>query len=345
MRLEGRCASMLRLLARVPRSSSPQVSALRPSLQLNALARECVARIRAEAAQLRVEVASAGAEGTCIDCGVRAAGGLIAGRQLAETCLAHLGRVRVLPSSRAPGTNVAIAVETDQPIAACLASQYAGWELTATDFFAMGSGPMRAAAGREPLFDDIGYRESAEAVVGILECSVLPPKSVFVEIAEKCGIAPAQVTLLVASTSSQAGAVQIVARSIETALHKLHELNFDLARIESGHGVAPLPPAAPDPVEAIGRTNDAILYGAEVTLWVRGDDASLQDIGQRVPSSASNDYGRPFAAIFRDYDHDFYRIDRGLFSPARITLMNLDSGRCHEFGDLRPDVLAQSFLE
>ncbi len=49
---------------------------------------------------------------------------------------------------------------------------------------------------------------------------------------------------------------------------------------------------------AIGRTNDAVLYGGEVVLWVRGDDASLEAVGPRVPSGASPDHGQAFAVIF-----------------------------------------------
>ena len=36
----------------------------------------------------------------------------------------------------------------------------------------------------------------------------------------------------------------MVARSVETALHKLHELKFDLNQIVSAFGTAPLPPVA-----------------------------------------------------------------------------------------------------
>ena len=151
------------------------------------------------------------------------------------------------------------------------------------------------------------------------------------------------VTLLVADTTSLAGTVQIVARSVETALHKLHELGFELGRIRSGFGAAPLPPPAPDKVQAIGRSNDAILYGGQVTLWVDGDDASLERLGPQVPSGSAADHGRPFAEIFAAYDHDFYRIDRGLFSPAQIRFVNLESGRTHDFGQLRRDVLSASF--
>jgi methenyltetrahydromethanopterin cyclohydrolase len=33
-----------------------------------------------------------------------------------------------------------------------------------------------------------------------------------------------------------------------------------------------------------------------------------------------------------------------LFSPAAVTLMNLDTGRCLRFGEPNPKVLAQSFF-
>ena len=86
------------------------------------------------------------------------------------------------------------------------------------------------------------------------------------KIAAACQVEPSSVTLLVAPTASLAGGVQVVARSVETAMHKLAELKFDLARIVSAHGSAPLPPVAGDDLAAIGRTNDAILYGARVVL-------------------------------------------------------------------------------
>jgi methenyltetrahydromethanopterin cyclohydrolase len=202
---------------------------------------------------------------------------------------------------------------------------------------------MRAACGQEKIFDAIGHRERPARAVGVLEAAKLPPADIVERLAHDCGVAPAQLTLLVAPTASQAGTVQIVARSVETALHKLHELQFDLARVESGWGVAPLPPPAADDLTGIGRTNDAILYGASVMLWVRGDDASLQAIGPGVPSSASPDHGEPFGEIFKRYDHDFYKIDPSLFSPAVVTLANLDTGNSFRFGRLLPEVLHRSF--
>ena len=202
---------------------------------------------------------------------------------------------------------------------------------------------MRAAAAKELLFETIGFMERPRRAVGILESRKLPPDEVSHELARQCGVAAEDLTLLVAPTASLAGGVQIVGRSVETAMHKLLELGFDLRRIVRGAGMAPLPPVAADDLAAIGRTNDAILYGADVTLAVRGDDASLETIGPQVPSCASPDFGQPFSEIFRRYDHDFYRIDPHLFSPAVVTLENLDSGNRFRYGQLRPEVVRESF--
>ena len=96
---------------------------------------------------------------------------------------------------------------------------------------------------------------------------------------------------------------------------------------------------------AIGRTNDAVLYGARVELEVTGDDDSIAELGAKTPSSASADHGDLFIEIFERYDRDFYRIDPGLFSPAEITFRNLDTGSEFTFGQLEPELIRRSFLE
>jgi methenyltetrahydromethanopterin cyclohydrolase len=189
----------------------------------------------------------------------------------------------------------------------------------------------------------IGFRETAEEVIGVLETRKPPPQAIVERIAHACRVLPAAVTLFVAPTASLSGGLQIVARSVETALHKLAELNFDLARIVSAHGTAPLPPVAANDLAAIGRTNDAILYGARVLLAVTGDDPSLESVGPQVPSSASPDHGEPFATIFARYNHDFYAVDPSLFSPAEITFENIETGKLHKFGQVTPGILARSF--
>jgi methenyltetrahydromethanopterin cyclohydrolase len=278
-----------------------------------------------------------------VDCGIRIQGGLLAGVELARICLGGLGQVSIVPGELGEKAIPLVQVVTDHPVRACLAGQYAGWALKEGKFSAMGSGPMRAAAGSEAIFDVIGFREMAGKVIGVLETRKPPPPAIFAKIAEACRVEPSAVTLLAAPTASLSGGIQIVARSVETALHKLAELKFDLSRIVSAVGTAPLPPVAANDLAAIGRTNDAILYGARVILAVTGDDSSLESIGPQVPSSASRDHGEPFAAIFARYNHDFYAVDPHLFSPAEIGFQNIETGKVHTFGQVTPGILARSF--
>ncbi len=313
-------------------------------MKLNQIVANLCQRMIRAAPRLRLEVHRYGCGTRVIDCGVKVPGSLEAGRLLAQVCLGGLGKVRFFPlcgdGLSAPG----VVVRTDHPLAACMASQYAGWRISREGYFAMGSGPMRALAADEPLFTKIGPAEGVAAAVGVLESSRLPPEEVCQHLAAACRVPAGDLVLAVARTASQAGGVQIVARSIETAMHKLLELGADLSRIESAFGAAPLPPAGGDDLEAMGRTNDAILDGGEVTLWVHGEDQSWATFGSRVPSSASPDHGRPFAEIFQRYDRDFYRIDPQLFGPAVITLSNLDSGRSFRFGRRVPELLRRWFV-
>ncbi len=312
-------------------------------MELNARALRRAEVILAMADERRVVGVAIEGGGRFVDCGIGARGGLLAGLDLARVCLADLAEVAIVPGDVAGRPCPLVQVTTDHPIAACLGSQYAGWALSEGKYFAMGSGPMRAAYGHESMFEELGLAERPDAVVGVLEGRSPPTPDVVARVADACRVAPSSVTLLGAPTASPAGGVQVVARSVETALHKLHSLGFDLRRVVSAHGVAPIPPVAKDDLAAIGRTNDAILYGARVVLYVTGDDASLAEVGPRVPSSASKDHGEPFAAIFARYNHDFYAVDPHLFSPAEVVFQNVETGRVHAFGGPAPDVLVRSF--
>jgi methenyltetrahydromethanopterin cyclohydrolase len=313
------------------------------NMSLNASASLLTGPLLAHAEEFRLAVHPVEGGGRFVDCGIEARGGLLAGIELARICLGGLAQVAIVPGELGEKAIPLVQVVTDHPVRACLASQYAGWALKDGKFFAMGSGPMRAVAGSEPIFDVIGFRETSDYVIGVLETRKPPPPAIVAKIADACRVAPAAVTLFAAPTASLAGGLQIAARSVETALHKLAELKFDLSRIVSAHGTAPLPPVAAGDLAAIGRTNDAILYGARVILAVTGDDSSLESVGHQVPSSASRDHGEPFAAIFARYNHDFYAVDPHLFSPAEITFQNIQTGKVHTFGQVTPGILARSF--
>ena len=313
------------------------------NLELNAIASELVEDVVGDAEGLRIIEHDQPGDGTLIDFGVDAEGGLEAGCALASICMSGLADITVEPGLLDDIGWTYVQVVTDSPVAACLFSQYAGWQISVGKFFAMGSGPMRAVYAKEQLFDKLWYREEAEQVVGVLETPKLPGEEVFQYIAKHTNVEASDVVLCVAPTSSMAGNLQVVARSIETALHKLHEVGFDVNRIRSATGSAPLPPVAKNDLEGIGRTNDAILYGGRVTLWVNGDDESIAAIAQKVPSCSSPMYGQPFLSDFEAAGRDFYKIDPLLFSPAEIVFQNVDTGRVHVAGRVNNDVLKRSF--
>ena len=174
-------------------------------MNLNDRAAAVCRSLLADTARLRVEVSMLPSGTRIVDCGVAAIGGLEAGLLLARVCLADLGRVEIEPLAHNGNVRPAIVVQTDHPRLACMASQYAGWEVKGEKYFAMGSGPMRAAAAREPLFEQLGYRESPAECVGVLETARLPTDEVATTLAEKCGVAADRLTLLVAPTRSLAG--------------------------------------------------------------------------------------------------------------------------------------------
>ena len=321
------------------------------ALSVNALARPLVERLLAEAEALQLQVRR-DASGACIvDAGIEATGSIEAGLRVAEICMGGLGRV-ALRAGAMEGWPTWLEVSSAQPVLACLGSQYAGWSLAASKeetggkkFFSLGSGPARALASKEKLFAELGYRDRAEQGVLVLEVDRLPPNVIIDKLLRDCALTPEGLTLILTPTTSLAGTTQVVARVLEVALHKAHELGFALGNIVGGAAAAPLPAPSPDGVLAMGRTNDAILYGGQVHLTVRGDDAAARQLARQLPSCNSRDYGRSFADIFKEVEFDFYKIDAALFAPAEVWVSNLDSGNTWHGGVLNMQLLRGLWLQ
>jgi methenyltetrahydromethanopterin cyclohydrolase len=312
---------------------------------LNALAAEIADGMEENAGAFRVRVQHLGSGARVIDAGVEAPGGLDAGLALSEICMGGLGTVTYAPVSLGNDIWPGLTVWTDHPAVSCMASQYAGWAISVDKFFAMGSGPLRAHARVEKeLFGKLAYAETADRGVLVLEGRTLPTDEVAAWVAGKARLQPAQLTFVIAPTASLSGGVQISARILETGLHKMETLGFDMRKVVSGIGSAPVAPVAKNDIRAIGRTNDCILYGGRARYTVRADDDELATLVDQVPAAASRDYGTPFYDIFQRYGGDFYKIDPLLFSPAEVWLTNATTGRTFRAGGVNPDVLAQSCL-
>ncbi len=312
-------------------------------LNLNLLAAEIADAMEENAALLKVRVHRLPGGARVIDAGVETDGGLDAGLALAEICMGGLGNVTYTTVPIGGRSWPAVAVWTDHPAVACMASQYAGWAIAVGPFFAMGSGPLRAHVRVEKeLFEKLGYAEKTERGVLVLETRTLPTDDVAAWAAAKAGLTPGQLTFVVAPTASLAGGVQISARILETGLHKMEKLGFDVRRVMSGLGTAPVPPVAKNDLRGIGRTNDCILYGGQAHYTVRAGDDELAELAAKLPASASRDYGTPFYDIFQRYEGDFYKIDPLLFSPAEVWLTSTTTGKTFHAGGLNADVLQAS---
>ncbi len=313
---------------------------------LNALALEIADGMEEHASLLRVRVHRLPSGARVIDAGIETDGGLDAGLALAEICMGGLGNVTYTSVQVGSGTWPGVTVWTDHPAVSCMASQYAGWAISVDKFFAMGSGPLRAHARVEKeLFAKLDFAEQAVHGVLVLEGRSLPTDDVAVWVAAKAGLAPGQLTFVIAPTASLAGGVQISARILETGLHKMETLGFDVRKVLSAIGTAPVPPVAKNDLRAIGRTNDCILYGGQARYTIRAGDDELAELAVKVPASASRDYGIPFYDIFQRYEGDFYKIDPLLFSPAEVWLTSTLSGRTFHAGQLNPDVLVESCMK
>ena len=314
---------------------------------LNKLTEKHVGDMLEQASALRLGVSKLENQTTIVDAGINSPGGLEAGRRIAEICMGGLGSVSLGGSNVSELWPWQVNVHSANPVLACLGSQYAGWSLSHGEgkksFNALGSGPARAIGSKEVLFDELAYRDRYEHAFLVLEVDKTPPTEIADEIAQRCQIAPENLCLILTPTSSLAGCVQIVARVLETALHKAHALGFELDRIIDGAGSAPLCPPSPDFLKAMSRTNDSILFAGQVQLYVQAGASEAEELANKLPSSASADYGQPFGDIFKSVDYDFYKIDPMLFSPARVAVTSLESGDTFHAGKLDQALLNKSF--
>ena len=314
---------------------------------LNALSAPLVERFVADAGLLRLDVRQEPGGARMVDAGASARGSIEAGRRIAEICLGGLGTVSISPTGPIAAWPNSVVVHAADPVLACLGSQYAGWSLADetgdSGFFALGSGPGRAVATVEELYTELGYKDSATHTALVLEAAGGPPESVVAKVAEATGVAPENLTFIFAPTQSLAGATQVVARVLEVALHKAHTVGFDLHAIVDGIGTAPLSPQHPDFIKAMGRTNDAIIYGGRVQLFVDADDADARQLAEQLPSTTSADHGAPFADIFSRVNGDFYKIDGALFSPAEAIVTSVRTGATFRGGRLEPTLVEASF--
>lgn len=294
---------------------------------------------------LRVEPVELENGAVVVDAGVKAPGGLGAGIYLSRICMADLADIQLTPFDINGVAFPGVQVATDYPAISCMASQCAMWQIKVDKYFAMGSGPARALARKtRDLYEKIGFEEISDVGAIVLESNRLPDAKVAAHIAEKCGIDPGDLRIAVAPTNSVAGLVQVSARVVETGVHKLFTMGFDINTLKSGWGRAPISPITGDATMCMGSSNDCIIYGGETyyTLKYENVEELVQYITS-MPSCTSRDYGTPFYKTFKAAGFDFFKVDHNMFAPASVVMNESSSCRTIAGGRLNPDVLAESF--
>ena len=322
------------------------------AISINREAMKIVRQILDDPAAIGAEVAVLPNGATVIDMGQQAPGGWVAARYYSQITMGGLGEF-IYETFPYPINGVrlpAVRVMIDFPVLACSASQIAGWRLESGlaegDVAPILAGPARALnVNPDHHFAHFSYRDHwHEAVIAVQTSEAVQP-AWSEAIAAACLIQPQDLYILVAPTQSLVCAVQVSARSVEQTIHRLEEEGLPMEDIVSAQGLCVLPPLVDDELAAMGRINDALLYGTEATFYLRHeDDNFVAWLAARIVSQATAAYGRPFLDIFLDAVKDFYNIPLDLHSPAVVHLNNLSSGRTHSAGQINEGILSRSFF-
>ncbi|MBD3157958.1 MAG: methenyltetrahydromethanopterin cyclohydrolase [Candidatus Lokiarchaeota archaeon] len=273
---------------------------------------------------------------TVIDTGIKVPGSIEAGRLIGRISMGGLGAVRIVPTHIEDMTVQAVMVATQEPVIATLGSQLARWRVNYHGFSALGSGPARAKAGIEKdFFEDIDYTDDADTAVLVLETRQYPGDDVLRSIAETCSVSPENLHCVLVPTASVAGSVQIAARIVEIGIYRLYKLGLKPQQIRGGFGVAPFPTQIDDDVSAMGASNDCLVYGGRVHFFIAPREIDiLEEIVQKACSSYSKSYGKSFSELYKGAENIFYNMDQQLFSPARISIMDIEAENIYRAGKI-----------
>jgi len=316
-------------------------------LSVNLKALPIVKEMMEKKEELRIEVKTLENGAKVIDCGVNVPGSFEAGKAFTKVCLGGLAEVGIaLEEGLSNEISLpSVKVVTSHPAVSTLGSQKAGWVVKVGKYFAMGSGPARALAKMpKSTYEEIDYEDNADVAILCLESSKLPDEDVAQYVADKCGVEVENVYLLVAPTASLVGSIQISGRVVENGTYKMLEvLNFDVKKVKYAAGIAPIAPIVGDDLVMMGATNDMVLYGGKTYYYIEGEEGDdIEELCKKLPSSASPDYGKPFLEVFKAANYDFYKIDKGIFAPAVVTLNDIRTGKVVSSGKIDVEIIKRS---
>jgi methenyltetrahydromethanopterin cyclohydrolase len=315
-------------------------------LSINKMALKWAQKLIEDPDYYRVKVEKLPSGATVIDTGLESHGGYEAGLMATRIAMGGAGSVGLgyadYDGLKLPTVNVA----TDHPAVALFGAQLAGWRIKPEGYTADGSGPARALALKpKDVFKKIEYQDKSDVAVLLMESEEMPPDSAAYFIAERCNVEPKNVYMVMTTTTSLAGMVQISGRIVETGLFRLDQLGLDPKKVLHGIGYAPVMPVHTDGGVAMGRAEDALTYGGVTSFIVDEPEDSLKEIAEGAPSSNCKDYGKTSYEIYKAVNFDFTQIDPALFAPAEITLTCAKTGATFSCGRVNTEIIKRSALK
>jgi methenyltetrahydromethanopterin cyclohydrolase len=237
----------------------------------------------------------------------------------------------------------AVRLMVDRILDACMGCQVAGWRLADEPDAPILPGPARTLKNPPDLHVELsGYRDHHHEGVVTVQMSRPVTEEMAATMAAACGLAPENLYILASRHACLVSAVQVPARGIETAMHRLALEGFDLRCIQHAWCCAPIPPLIDDELAAMGRINDALYHGSEVFLTADAPDDLLARLAPKVVSKVSPLARRPFAEIYREAGYDFHAIPKDAHTPAVLHMTNVKSDRTFSAGHLDDEVLQRS---
>ncbi len=284
---------------------------------------------------------------TVIDCGVNEKGSWEAGRLFTNILFGGINKVEygIFPYKVDDIHYRSILVSSDFVVVQQAGCNISGWELKKGVFAPILAGPGRCVARKKndwfSKYSD--YKDDHYEAIITIESSKMITENEVCDLVEAIGLPAKNIYVLIASSGSLVCSIQVAGRIIEQTLHRLKDEGFDLDYIVEAHGFALIPPVVKDDLLAMGRLNDVLIYGGQATFTVNCDDIEIEKIIDKIPSSSSKSYGKPFKEIYEKNGCNFFNVPMNLYSPAQVVIINERTGSIFNRGKINVELLEKSF--
>ncbi|MHC1627967.1 MAG: methenyltetrahydromethanopterin cyclohydrolase [Candidatus Nezhaarchaeales archaeon] len=312
-------------------------------VSVNRLAMKIVNELIDHQEEYRVKVEKLPCGATIIDTGLEATGGYLTGLKLTEICLGGLANCWLTYQAYGDIELPTIVVATDHPALSLLGCQLAGWMIKVGDFFAPSSGPARALSLKpKKVFEKIGYKDEHSEAVIVMETNKKPTDEVAQKVAADCKVEPKNLYMVLTTTASMAGSVQVSGRVVETGLYRLEFLGLDPNKVVFASGSAPIMPPHPDVGISTAKEEDALLYGGVGSYVIDEEEAKLQEYASKAPATAWPDYGKTSYEALKAVNFDWSKLDPSFFTIGKLVLTSKKTGKTYIGGKVNPEMLRKS---